>query len=109
MVLGSHNVVDTGHRVDVVLRVERAGDGASPATVLSTTNILSTHSKPDSLTITSPGLRAVVGDDLHTDHMGVGVDKPSLVQPLLIAYFNVLRLDTVLNYLEVAGVTGQVQ
>ena len=67
------------------------------------------HSQPDSLTPAPPGLRAVVGDDIHPDHVGVGVDKPGFVRPLLIAYFEVLRLDAVLNYLEVAGVTGQVQ
>ena len=106
---GSHNVVDTGHGVDVVLGVERAGDGASLAAVLSSTDILSTDSQPDSLPPASPGLGAVGGDDLQTDHVGVGVDKPGLVQSLLVANSEVLRLDAVLNYLEVAGVTGQVQ
>ena len=106
---GSHDVVNTSHRIDVVLGVERAGDGASPATVLSTTNILSTHFNSDSLTLASHGVRALGGDDLHTDHVGVGEDKPRLVWPFLIAYLEVLRLDPVLNYLKVARVTGQVQ
>ena len=111
-VSGSHNVVDASHGVDVVLRVERTGDGARLASVdrvLSTTHVLSTHSQSDSLALAPRGLGALGGDDLHTDHVGVGVDEPSLVQPVLIAYPDVLRLHSILNYLKVAGVTGEVQ
>ena len=109
---GRHNVVDAGHGVDVVPGVEGAGDGASLTnltSVLSSTHVLRTHSQSDSLALATRGLRAVLGDDLHTDHVGVGVDKASLVQPVLITYLDVLRLFSVLSYLEVAGVTGQVQ
>ena len=109
MVFGRHNVVDAGHGVDVVLRVERAGDGASLASVLPATHILRTHFQSGPLPTAPRGLGAVVGDDLDTDHVGVRVDKPSLVQPSLIAYFKVLRLDSILDYLNVAGVTGKVQ
>ena len=112
LVFGSHNVVDASHGVDVVARVERTGDGASLASVdsvLPTTHVLSTNSQSDSLALAPRGLGAVHGDDLHTDHVGVGVDKPSLVQPVLIAYPEVLRLHSVLNYLNVAGLTGKVQ
>ena len=109
MVFGRHNVVDAGHRIDVVLRVERAGDGASLASVLPATHILRTHFQPGPLTTAPRGLGAVVGDDLETDHVGVRVDKPSLVQPVLVAYPQVLRLDSVLNYLNVARVAGKVQ
>ena len=112
MVFGRRNVVYASHGVDVVLRVERTGDGASLtnlASVLPATHILRTHSQPDSLATAPRGLGAVVGDDLETDHVGVRVNKPSLVQPSLIAYFKVLRLDSILDYLNVAGVTGKVQ
>ena len=104
-----HNVVDAGDGVEVVVWVEGTGEVSLLAAVLTPTHVLAAHLQPHPLAPAPPRPGAGPAHHLHSQGVGVGVEKPGGVRPLLIADLQSLPLLSVLLNLEVAGVAVQVQ